>query len=140
MLARLLSIFNMSLLHHCRSALSFKSFLLLGALAQFELAVAAPTPGDSSPSPFNAADDGIIKDKSAGLGIELETSDLLLTSKLCTDVAKKNLLKAKTLGGRTGANWELTVDTTISGNTLTAECEFEGDCLVGCFNTRGRAR
>lgn len=121
----------MSLPYYRCSALSFKSFLLLGALAQ--LAVTAPTPGDS-PSPFNAADDGIIADKSAGLGIELETSELLLTSKLCTDVAKKNLLKAKTLGGRTGTNWELTVDTTISGNTLTAECELKGDYLVGRFN------
>lgn len=126
-----ISIFNMTIPYYRCSALSFKSFLLLRSLAQ--LAVTAPTPGDS-PSPFNAADDGIIADKFAGLGIELETSDLLLTSKLCTDVAKKNLLKAKTLGGRTGTNWELTVDTTISGNTLTAECELKGDYLAGCFN------
>lgn len=95
------------------------------------MAVTAPTPGDS-PSQFNAADDGIIPDKSAGLGIELENTNFHLTSKLCTDFAKKNFLKAKTLGGRTGTNWELTVDTTISGNALTPECELKGDHLVGC--------
>lgn len=113
--------------YQSRSLSCFNLFILLGALTRG--ANAAPTTSGDSPSPFNAADDGIIADKSAGLGIELESSSVLLKSATCKDDAKSNLLKAKTLGGRTGTNWELTVDTTIQGSTLTAECEFEDNTL-----------
>lgn len=106
-----------------RSLSCFNVFVLLGGLTR--LANAAPTTSGDIPSPFNAAYDGITADKSPGLGIELECIDIQLISALCENDAKCNPLKAKTLGGRTGTNWELTVDTTTQGTRLTAECKYK---------------
>lgn len=113
----------MYITHNSRSLSYFNVFVLFGCLTR--LANAAPTTSGDSPSPFNAAYDGITADKSPGLGIELECIDIQLVSATCENDAKCDPLKAKTLGGRTGNNWELTVDTTTSGKRLTAECKYK---------------
>lgn len=70
--------------------------------------------------------DGPTSDKSAGLGIEFESSGVLLSSPRCS-LPDTNQAKAKVIGNRKGDKWELTADTTngIAGQ-LTAEYILDG--------------
>ena len=70
--------------------------------------------------------DGPTTDKSAGLGVELESSGVTLGSDKCS-ASDTNQAKGKVIGNRQGDKWELTADTTneIAG-LLTAEYILDG--------------
>lgn len=72
--------------------------------------------------------DGPTSDKSAGLGIEFESSGVILSSK-CT-IENTNQAKGKVIGGRKGTNWKLTADTTNNvAGSLTAEYILDGTVI-----------
>lgn len=82
-------------------------------------------------SPCSADDeaptlDGPTSDKSAGLGVEFETSAVIFESGQCS-MSDTNQAKGKLVGNRKGDKWELTADTTeaIAGR-LTAEYILDG--------------
>lgn len=82
-------------------------------------------------SPCSADDeaptlDGPTSDKSAGLGVEFESSAVIFSSPQCS-ISDTNQAKGKLVGNRKGVNWELTADTTneIAGQ-LTAEYILDG--------------
>ena len=73
--------------------------------------------------------DGPTSDQSAGLGVEFESSGVILTSPKCNQ-ADTNQAKGKQIGDRKGTNWKLTADTTqdIPGS-LTAEYILNGQTI-----------
>lgn len=89
---------------------------------------ALPQSDDVDPCLDNEATtlDGPTSDKSAGIGVEFETSAVLFSSPKCSE-SDTNQAKGKVVGNRQGTNWELTADTTnnIAG-TLVAEYILDG--------------
>ncbi|KAF2795961.1 hypothetical protein K505DRAFT_359715 [Melanomma pulvis-pyrius CBS 109.77] len=71
--------------------------------------------GNCAANPSDVADEAT-DDNSAGIGFELETTKIRLEPENRAGCTNGQLEKAKghVIGGRTGINWELTGDTTIS--------------------------
>lgn len=101
----------------------FKSasfFFLLVTFGQLSAAV------DGNINLPNAYEDGPTKDKSPGLGIEFESSNIRLKSETA-DQKVTFASKGKLLGKRKGTNWKLTADTTGSmADTIAAEYILDG--------------
>ena len=83
---------------------------------------------DCNPNP-SATDDGPTSDQSAGIGVEFESTDVLIKpdSAQCTaDLIA--LLKGTSIGPRSGQNWILTGDTT-TGSSLSDEYILDGRAI-----------
>jgi hypothetical protein len=80
--------------------------------------------------------DGPTSDQSAGIGVEFETHALLFQP--VTQCSPEDIfpLKGSVVGGRTGADWELTGDTTFPG-FLSAEYIMNGKTIKLGQSTAG---
>ena len=73
--------------------------------------------------------DGATSDGSAGLGVEFECTQVILSSPECS-AGDTNLAKGKLIVGRKGTNWELTADTTLDiAGRVTAEYILDGKVI-----------
>lgn len=118
-----MSLFTLFLLSICTMFLQFKIFSLFILLFGFGQVSWSTELDDNLP---NAYQDGPTKDKSAGLGIELECSKLLFQSKTANEQVTF-ASKGKLLGERKGTNWKLTADTTPAmAGVITAEYILDG--------------
>ena len=70
--------------------------------------------------------DGPTSDKSAGIGVEFESSNVILSQRSCSK-SDTDQAKGRLVGNRQGTNWKLTADTTqdIAG-LLNAEYILDG--------------
>ena len=81
--------------------------------------------GDCEELPLTPIMDGPTSDKSAGLGVEFETTGLRFESKSCSPL-DTNQAKGQVVDKREGTNWRLTADVLDKG-LLSAEYIIDGE-------------
>ncbi|KAI0154574.1 hypothetical protein GGR57DRAFT_512079 [Xylariaceae sp. FL1272] len=78
----------------------------------------------------NDEGDSVTADHSPGMGVEFETGSITLKGNPECKMKDTLNLKRMVLGGRTGDNWQLTVDTTLeSANSLVPEYILDGKLI-----------
>ncbi len=122
----LIVIMQFSLLSHKQAAILLPFLLWSPANALPSKLGSRADPADLCPNNEAPTLNGPTSDKSAGIGVEFETSQVILSKPGCSQ-SDTDQAKGQVVGNRKGTNWKLTADTTLeTAGRLTAEYILDG--------------